>query len=38
MLGPMDADGIGEGLCIGIHTNTHMHTHNLHRFGALVGR
>ena len=26
MLGPMDADGTGEGLCVGIHTNSHTHT------------
>ena len=37
-LGPMDADGTGEGLCVGIRTNTHTHTHDLPRFRALVRR
>ena len=37
-LGPMDASDTGEGLCVGIHTNTHAHAHDLPRFGALVRR
>ena len=34
----MDAGGTGEGLCVGLHTNTHTHPHDLHRFRALVRR
>ena len=37
-LGPMDASDTGEGLCVGIHTQTHTHAHDLPRFGALVRR
>ena len=36
MLGPMDADGTGVGLCVELHTNTH--THGLPRYRALVRR
>ena len=37
-LGPMDADGTREGLCVEIHTNSHTRAHGLPRFGALVRR
>ena len=37
-LGPMDAGDTGEGLCVGTHTQTHTHAHDLPRFGALVRR
>ena len=38
MLGPMDPGDTGEGLCVGKHTDTHTHTHDLPRFRALVRR